>query len=251
MSSADAELNATGVSVQHDVCDQAVCASCMMEVLQSLDRYLALPGTMNATSDRHFVHFSTLKGFTITKKPEHRRDFLLPISPPIHSVLTCILSGNIGAVLSCALGKNAEICEITAIISEPGAMSQPFHSDGNWSVTAPRYITLFLALQDILEEAMGPTRFCPETHLPRCFSDNEWLPPTDMLVSERGSEWYALNAGDAVLMDSTTWHCGSANRSARRRMLLSVTFVAAFGGEAEDGALDKLRVSDFMQECHC
>ena len=88
-----------------------------------------------------------------------------------------------------------------------------------------RHVTLFLALHDIDDEAMGPTRFWPKTHAPRCFPDERWLPPTEALAAERSSCWIALRAGDGVLMDSLTWHCGGANSSGRRRTMLSASFV--------------------------
>eukprot|EP00854_Cymbomonas_tetramitiformis_P014623 gene14623-biopygen15072 len=238
-----AELNAKGVSVQHRVCDQPACAACILEVLEGLERYLALPGTLNSSNvDRHFLRISASRGSTFVEEPKHRRDFVLPLSPAVDAVLRGVLSGSAGAVLSHALGQDAEIYEITAIISEPGGASQDFHSDGNWSATAPRCITMFLALHDVLDEAMGPTRFCLETHAPQCFPGNKWLPPTATLVSEKGSVWYPLSTGDAVLMDSTAWHCGGANESDRRRNLLSVTFRAP---SEQEGEGCKLQVSDF------
>ncbi|KAK3252708.1 hypothetical protein CYMTET_38010 [Cymbomonas tetramitiformis] len=134
-----AELNAKGVSVQHRVCDQPACAACILEVLEGLERYLALPGTLNSSNvDRHFLRISASRGSTFVEEPKHRRDFVLPLSPAVDAVLRGVLSGSAGAVLSHALGQDAEIYEITAIISEPGGASQDFHSDGNWSATAPR-----------------------------------------------------------------------------------------------------------------
>ena len=105
------------------------------------------------------------------------------------------------------------------------------HSDSNWSADAPRLVTMFVALHDLLDERMGPTFFWPNTHLPRCFPGGVWLPPTASLAAERRSVWYALRAGDAVLMDACTWHRGGANTSETRRSLLAATFVTATDGE--------------------
>ena len=84
-------------------------------------------------------------------------------------------------------------------------------------------MTVFIALHDLLDERMGPTFFWPNTHAP------PWRPPTEALAAERRSVWYALRAGDAVLMDACTWHRGGANTSGFRRTLLAATFVASDG----------------------
>ena len=107
------------------------------------------------------------------------------------------------------------------------AAAQDVHSDSNYDADAPRLVTVFVALHDLLDERMGPTRFWPNTHAPRCFPDQIWVPPTASLAAERGSVWYALRAGDAVLMDACTWHRGGANTSGTRRSLLAASFVAS------------------------
>ena len=122
---------------------------------------------------------------------------------------------------------------------------------------------------DIDDEAMGPTRFWPETHAPRCFPgrtsssttsslaclpsvyllpDERWLPPTEARVAQRPpSCWFALSAGDAVLMDSLTWHCGGTNSSGRRRTLLSASFVEPTPGRLGSGAAATTpRLGDFV-----
>ena len=228
MDSPAAELNLRGVSVHWGTCERAgLCGDCLADLLQSLESYLALPGTMNESNERRFMKVSTAQGFAVEKQPEHRRDFVLPMSQPMDALLRATLSGGVGAVVVDALGEDAEICEMTVIVSEPGATAQPFHADSNWSEAAPRLVTMFLALHDVLDEALGPTRFCPGTHIPQSFPDNEWLSPTPGLVAERGGGvWFELKAGDAVLMDSTTWHSGGANTTTdRRRSLFSVSFV--------------------------
>ena len=109
---------------------------------------------------------------------------------------------------------------------------------------------MFLALHDIRDEAMGPTHFCPETHAPRCFPDERWRPPTESLAADKGLTWFEMHAGDAVLMDSLTWHCGGANTSERRRTLCAISFVeptrTACGQGGEAGA--RLRLCDFVPQ---
>lgn len=120
------------------------------------------------------------------------------------------------------------------------------HSDGNWGALLPRTMTMFLATHDIHDEAMGPTRFIPDTHVPACFPGGVWLPPTAANgVNEREHVWHGLAAGDATLMDSTTWHCGGGNTSDKKRVLLSISFTQSVAGLSAD-APPCLRLGDFV-----
>ena len=196
----------------------AACAACLAAGLDGLQRKLALPQTMaermRGASLRHFV----------------------PVWPacaamePMNAALRAALAGEAGALLVAALGRDAELREVQLIVSDPGAAAQDVHSDSNWSADAPRLVTMFVALHDLLDERMGPTYFWPNTHAPRCFPGGVWLSPTASLAAERRSVWYELRAGDAVLMDACTWHRGGANTSGSRRFLLAATFVAAANG---------------------
>ena len=104
-------------------------------------------------------------------------------------------------------------------------------------------VTMFLALHDILEEAMGPTSFVSNTHQPACFDDGVWTPPTPSLVEAREPMWVKLNGGDAVLMESTCWHRGCANSSNGTRTLISVTLMAGSGRKSASG---QVRVQDLI-----
>ncbi|CAE8585723.1 unnamed protein product [Polarella glacialis] len=199
---------------------------------------LSLPAPMSASaSTRHFLHIATSRDKV--KEPEHRRDFKLPFSS-VEPLLKAALDGNLGAILVDALGREAVLSELTVIRSELGAASQEWHSDSNWGATEPRRCTFFFALHDILEEDMGPSYFCPNTHAPRCFPDERWIPPAAALVENRPSVWFALHAGDAVLFDAFTWHKGGANTGKSTRTILAVTFL---GGE---GASGEIRLGDFV-----
>ena len=161
-------LNAHGVCVVRG--SSRGCAACLAEVLAGLDRKLSLPGVMNARPpERHFLPVQMTVA-SDTQVAAHQRDFKLLFSSCIEAMLRDALSGEAGATLSALLGSDAELQELTAVISEPGAASQAAHSDDTWSAHGvPRRVTFFLALHDIDDEAMGPTRFWPETHAPRCF----------------------------------------------------------------------------------
>ena len=207
-------LSRDGVFVTRAACPEAAgaaCAACLAAGLDGLERKLALPQTMaermRGPSLRHFVPVCP------------------PFAPCFAAVLRLSLAGEAGALLVAALGRDAELRELQVIVSEPGAAAQDVHSDSNWGTE--RLVTMFIALHDVLDERMGPTRFWPNTHAPRCFPDQIWVPPTASLAAERRSVWYALRAGDAVLMDACTWHRGGANTSGTRRSLLAASFVAS------------------------
>ena len=210
-------LSRDGVVVTRAACPEAAsaaCAACLAAGLDGLERKLALPQTMaermRGPSLRHFVPVCP------------------PFAPCFAAVLRLSLAGEAGALLVAALGRDAELRELQVIVSEPGAAAQDVHSDSNWGTE--RLVTMFIALHDVLDERMGPTRFWPNTHAPRCFPPScRWLPPTTSLAANLRSVWYALRAGDAVLMDACTWHRGGANTSGTRRTLLAASFVAASG----------------------
>ena len=203
----DTDLSRRGACVLRGACRREQCASCLAETLESLER--------SQRSD----------AFAEIQEPSYRSDFKLPFSPSVEAVARLTLSGGVGRILVSVLGSDAELCELSAITSSPGAASQAIHSDGHWSEAAPLVVTVFLALHDILDEAMGPTLHYPCTHTPQCFPGKRWLPPSDSRVAERPPPaWYRLRAGDAMLMVSTTWHCGGANVSQKTRTLLVMTF---------------------------
>ena len=224
-------LSRDGVAVTRAVYPEpaaAACAACLAAGLDGLERMLALPQTMaermrSGVSLRHFVHVSTASA--AVAEPTTRSEFRMPFSSCFAAVLCASLAGEAGALLVAALGRDAELRELQVIVSEPGAAAQDVHSDSNWGTE--RLVTMFIALHDVLDERMGPTRFWPNTHAPRCFPGEVWRPPTELLAANLRSVWYALHAGDAVLMDACTWHRGGANTSGTRRSLLAASFVAS------------------------
>ena len=258
---ADAEqLNASGVYHTPAACPAPACADCLAEVLESLERMLLLPG--RSYDNRHFQRFpmpvmGSAAAAVAQQEPTHQRDFVPLLSPGVEAVLRTTLAGPAGAMLVSALGRGAELCELTAITSDPGATEQGLHADACWTETAPRLITMFLALHDILDEELGPTRFCPAAHTPSCFPDDTWQPPPDPYsrtdpravekLAQTPPTWFALHAGDAVLMDSTTWHQGGANTSVDcRRTLLCISFAEPQRGGGSGSSPGTLRLGDFV-----
>merc|ERR1719277_2169183 len=101
----------------------------------------------------------------------------MPFSPTLDVLLRTVLSDTTaGLSLLRVLGDDAELNEISVIRSEPGCGAQPWHSDNGFQEA--KTCTMFFALHDILDESMGPTRFCPNTHTPECFPDSRWATPT-------------------------------------------------------------------------
>ena len=243
-------LSRDGVFVTRAACPEAAgaaCAACLAAGLDGLERKLALPQTMaermrSGVSLRHFVPICTASA-AVAESATTRNEFRMPFAPCFAAALRAALAGEAGALLVAALGRDAELRELQVIVSEPGAAAQGVHSDSNWSADAPRLVTMFVALHDLLDERMGPTHFWPNTHMPRCFPGEVWRPPTPSLAANLRSAWYPLRAGDAVLMDACTWHRGGANTSGTRRTLLAASFVAS----DRDAAAERVpRLGDFV-----
>jgi len=119
-------------------------------------------------------------------------------------------------------GKDAELHELSSLICDCGALSQPIHPDSQhdsssegFSQLGPMY-TIFLALQDV-EEEMGPTVFLPRTNTQTCHESFKGSTDTkaDFLA---GCEYRQslLRKGDVAVMDSRTLHMGHENVSSRR-----------------------------------
>ena len=295
-SAAAAGLNARGVVCVRDACGsgpgaRSLCADALAETQRALKEFLALPAPMSASGpvERHFLRYTT--GMTPANASAlpcctHRRDFVVPLhGSRVEALLRAVLGtgqgGGVGDTLADAGvlgngkdgGANAELQELTVIVSEPGARAQPVHSDNTHSAAAadPRLVTVFIPLHDIPDHSLGPTRFWPETHAPACFRDGKWIPPdaTAELGLEdtldggekrrvpvrdgaeksverkrKSTSFLPLRAGDAVLMDPLTWHCGGANATeAQQRTLVSMSW-RADGGSGSGG--DCLRLGDFL-----
>ena len=123
----------------------------------------------------------------------------------------------LAAAVASAIGEDAVLYELAALVSEPGAPRQPVHPDNPYQAEMP-LLTCFVGLQSV-SAAMGPTVFLPRTHRARPHSDFEALAPglpgrldaRDAFLATSPSVCAMLGAGDAALFDSRTLHCGGAN----------------------------------------
>jgi len=119
-------------------------------------------------------------------------------------------------------GKDAELLELAALISDPESSRQPIHPDTNYrpNLTA---VTTFVALQDVTEQ-MGPTLFIPKTNTSEAhtsFKENLEIAGPSLA---KPNVLAIMNKGDCSLFDSRLLHCGLENKSAKRRILFYFTF---------------------------
>jgi ectoine hydroxylase-related dioxygenase (phytanoyl-CoA dioxygenase family) len=134
---------------------------------------------------------------------------------------------------SCLQGQTGVFHELSALIVDPHAASQPIHPDAPYTPLPPLW-TIFVALQDISSD-MGPTVFLPGTNQENVHRRlNEPDAKEGMLVS-REYRQSVLQKGDVAVMDARTMHFGSANTSEKRRVLLYCSIRnPAHGGNDSD-----------------
>jgi ectoine hydroxylase-related dioxygenase (phytanoyl-CoA dioxygenase family) len=95
--------------------------------------------------------------------------------------------------------------------------------------------TFFIALQDV-DDDMGHTVFLPRTHTPDAHL--LWNKPQkqkEAFISVHKAAQSKLRLGDCAAFDSRILHCGSANTSAKRRVLFYFTLSAQREWPLPDG----------------
>ena len=97
--------------------------------------------------------------------PVHRRDLKLVLNEEVGECVRQLLRV-VGPCIASMLTADAEMCELSALVSDPGAPAQPLHPDTQTSGTRAHcgLITAFVALQDVTPE-MGPTEVCARTNV--------------------------------------------------------------------------------------
>ena len=165
-----------------------------------------------------------LDRFSSLLSSSNRYDFKLPMDDTISACLKGLFrkGGALGTTLSTTIGDKAELFELAAFVTLPGADRQVVHGDTLFTKEAVLF-TVALALQDVTED-MGPTLFFPETHtskMHRLF-DNEKT--KDALLLKTPHKLSLLSTGDIHVYDSRCLHCGTENLSARPRILFYATF---------------------------
>ena len=166
-----------------------------------------------------------------------RQDLFLPMAaPPVREAVEELVR-NLGPFLRALVGHEAMLHELSSLVAEPGSPRQCLHAD-TISLPCPQYpgvemaplYTFFMALQDV-EDGMGHTQFLPYTHTPGAHelwnlgSKSERL--KERFIAAQPAVSSALRTGDAAVFDSRVLHCGCANESQKRRVLLYITLSSA------------------------
>ncbi len=119
-----------------------------------------------------------------------------------------------------------------ALIKEPGGKATPWHQDYYyWPLETEHTITMWMALVDITRE-MGSMSFVSGSHASGSF---QTLPISDtsqeyferMIEQQKlKSVSYELKAGDATFHSGRLLHAAHANRSDRRREVMTIIYYA-------------------------
>jgi len=242
--------------------DAAITPRVASELLRYVDN--ALEEALRETSEHEQFDDEWQNRFGNVLSRACRHDVKLGLqSPPVRAALASLLTTLQPAICRC-LGENAELYELAALISLPGAARQPVHPDtpitaGKGTDVGATILTAFCALQDI-DETMGPTLFLPATHTAEAHAsfftyenfDLAFHSTDDDEEEEEGGKhewktaalleswdtWRAtLSTGDVSLFDSRCLHSGGANTSPTPRALFYCSFIKADYSSACDGTL--------------
>ena len=191
----------------------------------------------------------------------HRWNLLLPMAPVVLESLEAVLS-HLAPLFERACGSDAELCDLSALIVDPGSEIQQLHFDTRYSdVSTPksdeqhwdddevtmhaevrslqaqkRLVTAFVAVQDVADN-MAPTEIVPGTAnatvhdevVAATASGKEAIHSLIGRMTGDGAlaavKRCILAKGDVVLMDSRALHRGTANNSTMRRILFDFAFV--------------------------
>jgi hypothetical protein len=185
--------------------DKAVCAALRVEVLGLLSEqrrswfYEPVRWGWLKPRETSFVKMASSKGNAAVAN----RHIVLPHDS---ASLAVALRAVAAVALSGGLPPSAELVELSAAITLPGAKAQLLHSDisaANWPPAPPRtqppppLVTCWLALQDVTA-GMGPTVVWPASHI-RFRERQEAL---DRM--ERSQHGAVLSAGHNWAVDSTS-----------------------------------------------
>jgi len=221
-------LNQEGVIRLNGILSASTAAKLRGEILNRRDNAYAAISSEGASEQDWRKYFAD----ALLKR--NRCDLLLPLNDDdgepwslqtaLHEML--VSSNRLYNILQTATsGDDATLYELSALISEPGSPRQPVHPDNPHQKQCPLY-TVFIALQDIASPKMGPTIFLPRTNTLETHAEYNNIPHRDAFLESSYSVAALLNAGDAVLFDSRTMHCGGANDEVEgaTRVLLCLSF---------------------------
>ena len=270
----ETHLHDVGAVIAKGVVKRATCHAALRRVNARLARAMAESGQSSTAADvdsgnsadaaaaappSDDVIDASARYFGNVASPPHRRDLKLSLTREIKACLDELLASVVGPTMRNVLTDDAELCELSALVSDPGAGAQNLHPDTQ--ITGPTahcaLLTAFLALQDVAPE-MGPTEVVPRSHTAAAHAalsagdrggggggegggigggGGEGVGGTSGEGDSAGGEaallaggWLPpqpalLDAGDVLLMDSRAIHRGSANVGAGgRRVLMYASF---------------------------
>ena len=149
---------------------------------------------------------------------KHRYDtpFRVEGMPRETLVKTCRHS-KLGELLSALVTRDATLVELSALTSYPGAATQRLHADTPYHPGDALLVCVFIALDDI-ELDMGPLEIVLQSSRGRPVKEDSVVFPM------------TVGCGDAVIMDSTALHRGSANTSqSKARPVFYFSFQSPIG----------------------
>lgn len=172
-------------------------------------------------------------------KPQKRKDYPLEInsmsSPFLEEAVRLIMPA-----LKLAVGADAELVELSALMSMPGASAQSFHSDATMSKKRhlqawAKVYSVFIYLDDV-DPNMAPLDLMPATHTHYHFlaeGEREMLESVPFVRM-------SVPCGTMVIMDSRIVHRGSENSSPKARPTFYFS-VMAKGGDPPEGPTYSIR----------
>ena len=202
-------LQTTGFLTVHSIVGRQSATNLHAHVTARLDHDLECDGSQ----------------FASVLTPTCRWDHKLALTGPVRAVLAEALDCLHG-VISSILGVHAELWELAALSSAPGAPRQQVHPDCSFQ-DAPPALVVFIALCDVAR-SMGPTVVLPGTQTASAherFNGGCVAGTRAKLLSSSQHCAPLLKRGDALVLDARCLHCGGANTSRKRRTLFYFTFV--------------------------
>ncbi len=149
---------------------------------------------------------------------EHRYDTPFRVAGIPREILTVTCRHpRLGGLLNSLVTPDATLVELSALTSYPGAAAQRLHTDTLFHPGDALQVCVFIALDDI-EPDMGPLEILGRSSRGRPVTESSVVFPM------------TVGRGDAVVMDSTAAHRGSANTSgSRARRVFYFSFQSPIG----------------------
>ena len=162
------------------------------------------------------------------KNRKHVRYDIVDGSTSVERALKEVTSNSI-EFLSETVGVDADLAEFASFTTEPRAAAQDPHDDCGFLFAPPHspMYTMFIALTDITPD-MAPVEVWPDTHTLRSdhHHNREGIREgISKAVSIKGT----ISKGDAVVIDGTVFHRGTAHHGTKTRYVLYASYVARPG----------------------